>query len=269
MHIVTMPHSACRRLSSYASLTVRMAPVAPTGWPSAMAPPFGLTFSGSISSSRITATACAANASFNSMRSMSLIVMPAFFRRFWTAKMGATPMISGAMPATASATHSSWGVTPSSCARALVITTNAAPASLMPEELPAVTLPPSRNADLRFSGAQLLDGAVDGLQSRSAQPVDVERGCGLRKSGLQCRQAGVEGILADLADAAEDDLVHDRRRNSGPVDGRPDRVGAQVGGRGVLECAGKLADGSANAPGDNDPPSVQRHRVILAVTSDD
>src|SRR5207237_6322819 len=117
---------------------------------------------------------------------------------------------------------------------------------------------------LRLAGAQLLDGAVDGLQAGPAEPVHVERRGRLGKTGLQCRQAGVEGILAYLADATEDDLVNHRRGNAGTVHRGPDCRRPQVRRRGVLERAGKLADGGADAPRDDDSPSVARHGVILS-----
>src|ERR1700722_6191275 len=43
MHMVTSAYLPPVRRSSYSALTVRMAPVAPIGWPSAMPLPFGLT----------------------------------------------------------------------------------------------------------------------------------------------------------------------------------------------------------------------------------
>ena len=43
MHIVTIPRVAPRRLRPCINLTVRIAPVAPIGWPRAIAPPHGLT----------------------------------------------------------------------------------------------------------------------------------------------------------------------------------------------------------------------------------
>ena len=71
MHMVTMPSSRSRRTRSLATRSDRIAPVAPTGWPSAIAPPYGLTFAGSSLASRMTATACEAKASLSSMVSMS------------------------------------------------------------------------------------------------------------------------------------------------------------------------------------------------------
>src|SRR5690606_9982731 len=59
MHIVTMPYLCFLRRMPWTMVAVRIAPVAPSGWPSAIAPPSGLTLSGSSSESRITASAWA------------------------------------------------------------------------------------------------------------------------------------------------------------------------------------------------------------------
>ena len=62
--------SAARRASSSdAALPVMRAPVAPSGWPSAMAPPSILTLAGSSSRSRMQASDWAAKASFSSTTS--------------------------------------------------------------------------------------------------------------------------------------------------------------------------------------------------------
>ena len=52
--------------SSCSRVAVSFAPVQPSGWPSAIAPPFGFTRAGSSPSARTQASACAANASFSS-----------------------------------------------------------------------------------------------------------------------------------------------------------------------------------------------------------
>ena len=59
-----------------ASVRSRRVPVMPSGWPSAIAPPFTLTVSRSRPSSFSTARYCAANASLISKRSMSASVSP-------------------------------------------------------------------------------------------------------------------------------------------------------------------------------------------------
>ena len=58
------------------------APEHPTGWPSAIAPPLGLVFSMLKFRPLATASACAANASLDSITSMSSTDNPAFARAF-------------------------------------------------------------------------------------------------------------------------------------------------------------------------------------------
>ena len=65
-----------RRRSSCRSETTSRAPLIPSGWPSAIAPPFTLTRSSSRPSSRQTASDCEANASLSSTRSISSIETP-------------------------------------------------------------------------------------------------------------------------------------------------------------------------------------------------
>ena len=46
-HIVTMTYFSWWRCNAWITVAARIAPVAPSGWPSAIAPPIGLTFAGS------------------------------------------------------------------------------------------------------------------------------------------------------------------------------------------------------------------------------
>ena len=71
MQSVARPSRASRRRSSCSSETTSRAPLMPSGWPRAIAPPLTFTRSGSMPSSRTTASDCDANASFSSTRSMS------------------------------------------------------------------------------------------------------------------------------------------------------------------------------------------------------
>ena len=57
-------------------VAVSFAPVQPSGWPSAMAPPLTLTIAGSSPAARITASACAAKASLSSITPMSSSFRP-------------------------------------------------------------------------------------------------------------------------------------------------------------------------------------------------
>ncbi|MCY1516425.1 hypothetical protein D9M68_510540 [compost metagenome] len=78
-----------------------IAPVAPTGWPSEMPEPFGFTLAGSKPSSLMTAQACAANASFDSITSKSLTFSPVRSSTLRVAGTGPMPMYAGSTPACA------------------------------------------------------------------------------------------------------------------------------------------------------------------------
>ena len=73
-------------------------PVAATGWPSAIAPPFGFTLAGSSSRSFITASDCAANASFSSITSTSSSDRPALSSALRVAGTGPIPIVAGSTP---------------------------------------------------------------------------------------------------------------------------------------------------------------------------
>ncbi len=127
------------------------APVAPIGWPSEMPEPFGLTFAGSRPSAFDTAHACAANASFASITSRSATVMPARSSSLFVACTGPMPMYAGSTPACAYETRRARGFAPRLSATPRSISTTAAAASLMPDALPAVTVPFSlANTGLSF-----------------------------------------------------------------------------------------------------------------------
>ena len=114
-----------------------MAPVAPIGWPRAIAPPLTLTRSGSRSRSRIVLSGTAANASLISQRSMSPVVIPALARQRSAAGPGAVSMITGSEPTAAVARMRARGVTPLASTQASDATTAAAAPSTTPDELPA------------------------------------------------------------------------------------------------------------------------------------
>ena len=80
-HMVTIPYRAFRRFISRMMVAVSLAPVHPSGCPKAMAPPLGFTRSGSSPASWITASDCAAKASFNSITSMSSKLQPCHLQR--------------------------------------------------------------------------------------------------------------------------------------------------------------------------------------------
>src|SRR6185437_2411087 len=112
MHIVTMPYFCCLRRMPCTRVATRMEPVAPSGWPSAIAPPSGLTLSGSRPRSLMTARDCAAKASLSSIQSSRSCLMPVALSAFGMASFGPMPMISGGTPATENPTKRASGVKP-------------------------------------------------------------------------------------------------------------------------------------------------------------
>ena len=117
------------------------APVAPIGWPSAIAPPLTLTRERSSGSSRAQAITWAANASLSSMRSMSERLRPVFFKRAFIAGTGPIPIRAGSTPAEVHAVRRASGSTPAFFAISSVARTRAAAPSVIPEEFPAWTVP--------------------------------------------------------------------------------------------------------------------------------
>mmetsp|Transcript_104689 Transcript_104689/g.249264 ORF Transcript_104689/g.249264 Transcript_104689/m.249264 type:complete len:200 (-) Transcript_104689:517-1116(-) len=125
-------------------------PEAPMGWPMAMAPPLTFTLAGSQPISWLTASACAAKASFASMRSRSDTFQPTFSKTFLELGMGPVPMISGFTPALAKPRTKTSGVKPSCRALSADIRRHKAAPSLRPEALPAVTDPSFLKAGFSF-----------------------------------------------------------------------------------------------------------------------
>ena len=129
------------------------APEAPSGWPIAIAPPRGLTFSGSSSGQPAQAG--------ERLRRERLVeldgvdVAPADARPArapcWPPRPGAMPKTSGSTPCAARETIRASGSTPSARAGRLVADSSAAAPSLSGEVLPAVTVPPATNAGLSFA----------------------------------------------------------------------------------------------------------------------
>ena len=87
------------------------------------------------------AMACAAKASLSSIRSSSPAPSPARASAFRVAGTGPSPMQLGSTPATAVLTMRAMGFRPSSLATSGDATATAAAPSLMPLEVPAVTVP--------------------------------------------------------------------------------------------------------------------------------
>jgi len=82
-----------------------------------------------------------------------LTVQPAFASALREAGIGPVPMIAGSTPAVAHEAIRAIGVMPRFFASAAVITTRAAAPSLMPEALPAVTVPSFEKAARSLASA--------------------------------------------------------------------------------------------------------------------
>ena len=144
--IAASPYRPARCRTSWVnSRTARTAPEAPHGWPSASAPPCGQTRSGSSPSSWQQARICPAKASLNSTTSMSSSVRPARSSAARAAGTSDSPRRFGSSPAVAVASTRRPGRPSRRCVAASARATTAAP-SLIPQELPAVCVPPGPNA---------------------------------------------------------------------------------------------------------------------------
>mmetsp|Transcript_12586 Transcript_12586/g.50574 ORF Transcript_12586/g.50574 Transcript_12586/m.50574 type:complete len:273 (-) Transcript_12586:449-1267(-) len=143
MHMLTTPLRAPRRRISCISVATHLAPVAPNGCPSAMAPPLTFTFSTSSPSFSAQYVACDANASLSSKRSTSSTDRkPAFSIAAGIATAGPMPITFGSTPTAAKDTNRPMIGKP--LARAyerLARTTHPAPSDTC-DAFPGVVLPP-------------------------------------------------------------------------------------------------------------------------------
>ncbi|MMZ62189.1 hypothetical protein D1872_243840 [compost metagenome] len=151
-----MPYCWLRRRSSYRVVASNRAPLAPSGCPRAIAPPFTFVFSIGNPSSRIQANACEAKASFNSNTSMWSIDIFISFNSLRIATTGPIPITSGATPPQAKWTIRPSGFIPYSFTFSSLISSTAAAPSLMPDEFPAVTEPFLRKAGFSFPNASIV-----------------------------------------------------------------------------------------------------------------
>src|SRR5580658_4180402 len=188
VHMVTRPTVRSRRSSSSRSVPMSMAPVAPMGWPRAMAPPFTLTASGSRSRSRMVLSGTAANASLISHSSTSAAVMPAFARQRAEAGPGAVNMITGSDPMAAVARTRARGVAPLARTHASDATSAAAAPSTTPDELPAWCTCSIRSTSGYFDSAISSKvspcSAKAGRSLASPSSVVPGRGCSSRSSRI-------------------------------------------------------------------------------------
>mmetsp|Transcript_104298 Transcript_104298/g.319306 ORF Transcript_104298/g.319306 Transcript_104298/m.319306 type:complete len:222 (-) Transcript_104298:370-1035(-) len=141
MHSVARPRRLPVRRISWRRSTAMRHPEAPIGWPMAIAPPLTLTLDVSHPRPWFTAKAWAAKASLASMRSKSWTVHCARSSAFLHAGMGPVPMTLGSTPALAKARIVARTSKPSSFALLADMSKQSAAPSLIPDALPAVTLP--------------------------------------------------------------------------------------------------------------------------------
>ena len=146
MHSVASPFFASRFVISCSNVTNTRAPDAPIGCPMAIAPPFTFTFAVSQPRSLFTARACAAKASLASIRSRSSTFQPARCNALRVAGIGPVPITAGSTPAVANEAIRAIGVRPRFWASSALMSTRAAAPSLIPDALPAVTVPSLLNA---------------------------------------------------------------------------------------------------------------------------
>src|SRR6266568_1394393 len=125
------------------SVVMMRAPEPPSGWPRAMAPPFGLSALPSAPMSASQARGTGAKASLTSNAPISSTDRPERCRALRVAGMGAVSMMIGSVPASTAVWIRATGTRPSSAAFSLVVISSAAEPSEICEELPAVITPPS------------------------------------------------------------------------------------------------------------------------------
>src|ERR1700676_3495915 len=137
MQSVTSPIERLRRSSSSTSVPRIIAPVAPSGWPSAMAPPLTLTLDESSWKACRKRSTTEAKASLISKRSMSDSFIPAVLSTFLVTSTGPVSISAGSEPILAKARTRARGLRPAFCPASLLPTRTAAAPSTIPEELPA------------------------------------------------------------------------------------------------------------------------------------
>ena len=113
------------------------------------------------------------------------------------------PMTRGSTPATALPAKAASGSTPSARARSSLAITSAAAPSLMPLELPAVTLPPARNAGRSFASASAVESGRGCSSTVDVADRDqlVREAPGRLRLGPALLRAQRERVLILAADA--------------------------------------------------------------------
>ncbi|MCY1448266.1 hypothetical protein D9M71_649230 [compost metagenome] len=137
-HKVTSAVPAPLRSNSSSAVLTSMAPVAPSGWPRAIAPPLTLIRSWEMFSTRMYSSTTDAKASLSSNRSMSATPIPARLRARKEAGAGPSSMMVGSEPMEAKLRIRARGLRPRRSPASRLPTSTAAAPSTIPEELPAV-----------------------------------------------------------------------------------------------------------------------------------
>mmetsp|Transcript_70067 Transcript_70067/g.194748 ORF Transcript_70067/g.194748 Transcript_70067/m.194748 type:complete len:412 (+) Transcript_70067:339-1574(+) len=136
-----MPYFCCERCISCTRVVISLAPVPPSGCPSAIAPPFTFRRSIFIPTALTHASGTGANASFTSYKPIWSMLKPVRSNTFFEAGTGPSSMITGSEPTTSRPTNFARGRTFNfSKPRSLTMSTAAAPSQIC-EETPAVITP--------------------------------------------------------------------------------------------------------------------------------
>ena len=134
---------------------------------------------------------------------------------------------------------------------------------LTPIGMRLITSTPQASADVDDAGADERRGEVGGLLARPALRVDRRGRRRQRQPGRQPGGAGdVEALLADLADAAADDLADLGRVDAGALDDRLLDDAEQLGRMDAREAATTATDRRANGI-DDDDGRITGHGVSL------
>src|SRR5260370_441176 len=177
MHMVARPKRALRSCMAWIKVVAMRAPLAPNGWPIAIAPPRILTFSGSSFKSLMTARVWAAKASLISIRSISSSLRPARSRALCVAGIGrlsGTPMAAEGefvlLPPTDFVLESQvfCGNTHIESCRTVVIEKARARIEACFHRDVVHVLDAAGNLDVFALGGYALGGLVDGLKTRAA-----------------------------------------------------------------------------------------------------
>ena len=195
-HIVTRPRSPSRRSSSATRVAISLAPVAPTAWPSAIAPPLTFTRSTSGCSSRCHASTTEENASLTSNRSMSSMLRLLRCNNFRVAGIGPVSMMIGSTPTVVWSTTRARGRNPSRRAASPEHSSTAAAPSLIGDDDPAVIRPSSlRNTGLRLASVSTV---VSGRTHWSAWRIWPSRVIGTISACEPAVGDGLGGVLVRM-----------------------------------------------------------------------